>query len=506
MNQILLNILTSITEQYQPELQESELGQTIKNSQCIVSVSRKWHCLVSLICVYASTAVPLYAQQNQFNGQSVVERGAKLEQLLIGNEGGFGSSNATISRYNPDTKDLEDGVFLNVNGIGLGDVLQSLHYNEGQVYAVMNNSAQIVVMDSESYTQQGLISFPEGASPRQMQLLSSDVAYITDLYGDEIHLINPTTQQVLSTKIGVGDGPEYMLYHQEAVFVGNYGFGQDSTIMVINPVQHTVIDTLVVASGPGQIVVDNNADLWVVCTGYAGDYDAQWNLIEGTQRPGGLFRIEKDAQSQQWQVSEELELKQAGIHLGYDPTNEFLYLQSEGIKRVDLNQVDVTTETIISGSYYSFYYESVRNHLYLADAKDYVGAGSVRVIHADTFQDLDEFSVGIIPGSFLAIYDVESTAIDQLDYLELSQFELYPNYPNPFNPTTQLKYSIPEAGLVEILIFNSLGQKVASLEKSIKQRGHHIQTFNAQNLPSGVYYAHVLFNGYQRVTKMLLIK
>ena len=93
------------------------------------------------------------------------------------------------------------------------------------------------------------------------------------------------------------------------------------------------------------------------------------------------------------------------------------------------------------------------------------------MVHADTFQDLDEFSVGIIPGSFLAIYDVESTAIDQLDYLELSQVELYPNYPNPFNPTTQLKYSIPEAGLVEILIFNSLGQKVASLEKKYKTEG-----------------------------------
>ena len=83
MNQILLNILTSITEQYQPELQESELGQTIKNSQFIVSVGRKWHGLVSLICVYASTAVPLYAQQNQFNGQSVVERGAKLGNYLL---------------------------------------------------------------------------------------------------------------------------------------------------------------------------------------------------------------------------------------------------------------------------------------------------------------------------------------------------------------------------------------------------------------------------------------
>jgi hypothetical protein len=297
-----------------------------------------------------------------------------------------------------------------------------------------------------------------------------------------------------------------MVYHEEAVFVGNYGFGQDSTIMIIDPVQQVVVDTLVVASGPGQITIDSNGDLWVVCTGYAGDYDEQWNLVEGTQRPGGLFRIERNAQDQQWSVTKELELNQAGIHLGYDPNNEHLYLQSDGIKRVDLTQEVLAPESIISGSYYSFYYESVGGDIYLADAKDYVSAGSVRVIDTETLQDLDEFSVGIIPGSFLAIYGAENTAIDQLDDWGSNMVELYPNYPNPFNPTTQIQYSIPESGVVELVIYNSLGQKVAILEQGIKQKGRYTQTFNAQSLPSGVYYAHVLFNGYQRVTKMLLIK
>ncbi len=502
MKLILTNFVMSLTERH-----ETAFSNKIKHLRISVSRITKLCGLALLVCGYAVTTAPLNAQhKTHFSGQSVVELGAKLEQLLIGNEGGFGSSNATISRYNPDTKKIEDGIFLGVNGIGLGDVLQSLHYDRGQIYAVINNSAQIVLMDSKSFTQQGLVSLREGASPRQLLILSSEVAYVTDLYGDEIHLINPTTQQVLSTKIAVGDGPEYMVYHQESVFVGNYGFGQDSTVMVIDPVQHTVVDTLVVASGPGQITVDSNGDLWVVCTGYAGDYDEQWNLIEGTHRPGGLFRITKDAQSHQWQVSKELELKQAGIHLGYDPTENNLYLQSEGIKRVDITEADITTQTIVTDSYYSFFYEPTRGHLYLADAKDYVSAGSVRVIDTETLQDLDEFSVGIIPSSFLAIYDMESTALDQLNSWRATDFELYPNYPNPFNPTTQLKYFIPEAGLVEILVFNSLGQKVAILEKSIKQRGRHTVTFDAQNLPSGMYYAHVLFNGYQRVTKMLLIK
>ena len=520
MNQITLSLRMSLTEQtkskyhelesYQPERHQPEISQTAERHQPAShneSAVIKWLGLMLLICTYIVSTATLKAQQNTgLSGQSAVEIGAKLEQVLIGNEGGFGSSNATISRYNPETKSIEDGVFLGVNGIGLGDVLQSLHYNDEQVYAVMNNSAQIVIMDSESYTQQGLITLPEGASPRQMLQLSSDVAYVTDLYGDLIHIINPSTQEILSNKIAVGDGPEYMLYHQERVFVGNYGFGQDSTIMIIDPVQHIVVDTLVVASGPGQIIIDNHGDLWVVCTGYAGDYDEQWNLIEGTQRPGGLFRIEQDAQTQQWQVKQELEFKQAGIHLGYDPTELLLYVQSEGIKQVDLSPANVTTQTIVIGSYYSFYYEALQARLYLADAKDYVSAGSVRVMDTETLQDVDEFSVGIIPSSFLAIYDAQSTALDQFYNQRATEVELYPNYPNPFNPTTQIQYSIPKSGYVELLVFNSLGQKVATLEKSVKQRGRYTQTFNAQNLPSGVYYAHVLFNGYQRVTKMLLIK
>ena len=504
MNVLFSQIVSNQRDSIRTKLSLIEPNKTIRQKPMTYFVRAKWHFVVLFLFAFAlSTSQVVNAQMNT---SATIESGATLEYMLIGNEGGFGSSNATISRYNPITKNLQDGVFLTANGIGLGDVLQSVHYNEGQIYAVMNNSAQIVMMDSESFTQQGLISLPNGASPRQLLLLSPELAYISDLYGDLIHLVNPATQQVLSSTISVGDGPEFMVYHQEAVFVGNYGFGQDSTIMIIDPVQQAVVDTLVVASGPGQIVIDSRGDLWVVCTGYAGDYDEQWNLVEGTQRPGGLFRIERNAQDQQWSVTKELELNQAGIHLGYDSNNEHLYLQSDGIKRVDLTQAVLSPESIISGSYYAFYYESVGGDIYLADARDYVSAGIVRVIDTETLQDLDEFSVGIIPGSFLAIYGTENTAIDQLDDLGPSMVELYPNYPNPFNPTTQIQYSIPESGFVELAIFNSLGQKVAILEQGMKQKGRYTQTFNAQRLPSGVYYAHVLFNGYQYVTKMLLIK
>ena len=75
MNQILLNILTSITEQYQPELQESELGQPIKNSQCIVSVVENGTVLFRL---YVFMLLLLYRSMHSrisSMGNRVVERG-----------------------------------------------------------------------------------------------------------------------------------------------------------------------------------------------------------------------------------------------------------------------------------------------------------------------------------------------------------------------------------------------------------------------------------------------
>ena len=162
------------TDPNRTESSRIKQNKTVRQKPMIYSVRAKWPLFVFFLFAYAF--LTLEVVNAQMNTPSTIESGATLEYMLIGNEGGFGSSNATISRYNPVTKNLQDGVFLSANGIGLGDVLQSVHYNEGQVFAVMNNSAQIVIMDSESFTQQGLISLPDGASPRQLLLLSPELA------------------------------------------------------------------------------------------------------------------------------------------------------------------------------------------------------------------------------------------------------------------------------------------------------------------------------------------
>ena len=86
------------------------------------------------------------------------------------------------------------------------------------------------------------------------------------------------------------------------------------------------------------------------------------------------------------------------------------------------------------------------------------------------------------------------------------RFTLEQNYPNPFNPSTIINYSIKEAGVVKLKVFDVLGSEVAELVNESKDAGNHSVEFNASNLPSGVYIYTLQVNGYSASRKMLLIK
>ena len=67
-------------------------------------------------------------------------------------------------------------------------------------------------------------------------------------------------------------------------------------------------------------------------------------------------------------------------------------------------------------------------------------------------------------------------------------YALAQNYPNPFNPSTSISYSLPNAANVSLRVFSSLGQLVATLVDERKESGFYQATWNASNLPSGIYF------------------
>src|SRR5690606_38743942 len=65
---------------------------------------------------------------------------------------------------------------------------------------------------------------------------------------------------------------------------------------------------------------------------------------------------------------------------------------------------------------------------------------------------------------------------------------LHQNYPNPFNPSSVIQFEIPQSSHVTITVFNVLGQKVDALLDKEMQAGYHSIVWNAEQLPSGIYF------------------
>jgi hypothetical protein len=85
-------------------------------------------------------------------------------------------------------------------------------------------------------------------------------------------------------------------------------------------------------------------------------------------------------------------------------------------------------------------------------------------------------------------------------------FKLYDNYPNPFNPSTIIKYSLPEASFTSIKIYDVVGNQVVVLINEIKSAGTHQVLFNAEGLSSGIYYYTIQSGSFSETKKMVLLK
>ncbi|MGD8306828.1 MAG: T9SS type A sorting domain-containing protein [Ignavibacteria bacterium] len=85
-------------------------------------------------------------------------------------------------------------------------------------------------------------------------------------------------------------------------------------------------------------------------------------------------------------------------------------------------------------------------------------------------------------------------------------YELAQNFPNPFNPTTSIRFSIPESGLVTLKVYNIMGEEVATLLNEVKNVGNYDVQFDASRLASGVYLYSITSGNFVSTKKMILLK
>ena len=87
-----------------------------------------------------------------------------------------------------------------------------------------------------------------------------------------------------------------------------------------------------------------------------------------------------------------------------------------------------------------------------------------------------------------------------------SRYELGQNYPNPFNPITHIRFNIPETGNTKLTVFNIMGEAVANLVDGVVSAGAHTVSWNAANMPTGVYFYRMESGNFTQTRKLLLVK
>ena len=112
-------------------------------------------------------------------------------------------------------------------------------------------------------------------------------------------------------------------------------------------------------------------------------------------------------------------------------------------------------------------------------------------------------------GYYIAIWDTTSSIINQSGLI--NSFSLAQNFPNPFNPTTTIKFTVPqedrrETKNVILKVYDVLGNEIETLVNEENPAGEYEIQFNAEELSSGIYFYQLRAGNFIDTKKMVLMK
>jgi len=320
--------------------------------------------------------------------------------VIIVNEGSFQKSNASISYFNPDTKDVEKDIFKSSNGRPLGDVAQSVMIAHGKGYIVVNNSNKIEVVSANDFKS---ISTIAGlSSPRYMVPLSNSKAYLTEWVGfgvrGNVDVVDLSTNTVIKS-IQVGESPEKMLILGGKLYVVN---STDSTLMIINTVTDETEDTIKVGDSPNSIVSDLNNNIWVVCGGKKIYTPPTYDLDVSSSTAGSLVKLDYNGHVlQTFGFSDKAE---SPSNLIINKAKDILYYNYAGaIYSFPINSASLASIPFINRNFYGIGMDPKNDLIYGGQAKDFSQTDYV-FRYTNTGLLLDSFNVGIAPNGFAFNY------------------------------------------------------------------------------------------------------
>ena len=304
--------------------------------------------------------------------------------VFITCEGNFMWDNASLSYYDPETREIENDIFLRANGMKLGDVAQSMTLHDGKGYLVVNNSGVIYVIDPATFRITGLIE--EVVSPRYIHFVDEQTAYVTDLYDPRISVVDTRTNRIRSRIDMNGHrSTEQMVQVGNRLFVNCWSY--DNKILVVDTQTERLVDSLTVGWQPNSLLLDGNGKLWTATDGRDGEAPALWRIDPATREIERRFELPADTPPSK---------------LTLDERNNRIYFIARDVWRIeaDAESLPATPFLPYAGTlYYGLGVDPDTAELYVADAIDYVQHAAVYRFSPDG-QAVDTLRVGIIPGSF----------------------------------------------------------------------------------------------------------
>ncbi|XOV93170.1 MAG: DUF5074 domain-containing protein [Bacteroidota bacterium] len=311
--------------------------------------------------------------------------------IFISNEGNFGDGDASLSFYDPEVDRVYNNVYRLANeGMELGDVVQSIHLDDERVFLLVNNSNKVEALNLENMVTDYTIS--DLKLPRYMTT-SSTKGYISEWvsFSDigQVSIVDLKTG-IIQKSIQTDYGAEGVIIANNYLFVSN---NFSTTVSIIDLASESVIKNIEIGSSPGEMVIDKNGNVWLIC---GGGYDLDYNPLGD----GKLIEIDPSI----LEVSKVIALgMNVPTKIAIDPNGEIIYYFS-GTSAYALNVNATTppaTSLIEEDKAIGFWGIGVDDSgvIYLSDSKGFVENGEVFVYKPDG-SFITRFEVGRGPNGF----------------------------------------------------------------------------------------------------------
>ncbi len=321
-----------------------------------------------------------------------VEEKGYSEGVLISNEGAFGAGNGSISYFNIENKTVTNNLFKTINNFALGDVVQSVYRGKTNTYTCVNASNKLEVVNSITFKSIATIA----NVPQPRYAVESNGKLYVSCWGNggQIKIIDASTNTIVDS-VMVGSGPEGIAIISNKLYVANSGgYAADSTLSVVDLTDNTVSTIQLDAQNPAALVIDKDNNLWVLAKGGV-IYDANWNPIG--HNPSKLVSINTSTNV----INKTIDLfsDKHPSRMDISNNNETIYYGSgygfDGIFKINYTDNTAPTTAFIAGSYYGFMTNKTNDNIFALEASG--GTNGKLIRFTSNGDKIDEFEVGIFP-------------------------------------------------------------------------------------------------------------